>query len=251
MRFDELERRMRAFESAQDLRSLPGVHVVARLDGRSFTRLTKATLPLRRPFDPLFRDAMLATCEHLLGVGLRVAYAYTESDEISLLLAAADDAFGRKLRKLNSVLAGEASARFSLCLGVPAAFDCRVIQLPTVALVVDYFRWRQEDAVRNALNAYCYWKQREAGRDAREASRRLEGSTLESKRRLLLEHGVDFDRTPAWERLGMGLYREVYGRAGTDPRTGAPTLARRQRVVRELELPRGDAYADFVRARLQ
>lgn len=148
---------------------------------------------------------MLVTCEHLLSVGLRVGYAYTESDEISLLVAAADDAFGRKLRKLNSVLAGEASARFSLCLGVTAAFDCRVIQLPTAALVVDYFRWRQEDAVRNALNAYCYWKQRDAGRDAREASRRLEGSSVESKRRLLIEHGVDFDRAPAWERLGMGV----------------------------------------------
>ena len=36
-----------------------------------------------------------------------------------------------------------------------AAFDCRISQLPSLDLVVDYFRWRGEDARRNALNAHC------------------------------------------------------------------------------------------------
>ncbi len=35
---------------------------------------------------------------------------------------------------------------FSLKLGQPACFDCRISQLPTAELVVDYFRWRNEDA---------------------------------------------------------------------------------------------------------
>ena len=55
--------------------------------------------------------------------------------------------FQRKLRKLNSVLAGEASAKFSLLLGDVACFDCRISQLPNVELVCDYFRWRSADAV--------------------------------------------------------------------------------------------------------
>ena len=89
--------------------------------------------------------------------GFRVRYAYTESDEISLLFDLDERLFGRKLRKYNSTLAGEASARFSLLLGSVATFDCRISQLPGAALVVDYFRWRNEDACRNALSAYCYW----------------------------------------------------------------------------------------------
>lgn len=41
MKFDELDDKMRVFETAHDLCVLPGIYMVARLDGRSFTRLTK------------------------------------------------------------------------------------------------------------------------------------------------------------------------------------------------------------------
>ena len=41
MKFDELDAKMRVFETAHDHCVLPGIHIVARLDGRSFTRLTK------------------------------------------------------------------------------------------------------------------------------------------------------------------------------------------------------------------
>src|SRR3954464_15712862 len=118
MKFDELDGRMRVFETAHDLCVLPGLHMVARLDGRSFTRLTKEVHPFEAPFDARFRDLMLATADHLMaGCGFAVVYGYTQSDEMSLLFAPDENGFGRKLRKLISVLAGEASARFSLLLG--------------------------------------------------------------------------------------------------------------------------------------
>ena len=109
------------------------------------------------PFDVRFRDWMLDTVEHLMYCGFRIIYGYTQSDEISLLFHQQDDSFGRKTRKLNSVLAGEASAKFSLLLGAMAAFDCRICELPNATRVRDYFRWRQEDAHRNALSAHAYW----------------------------------------------------------------------------------------------
>src|ERR1700736_5479120 len=96
--------------------------------------------------------------------GFNVVYGYTESDEISLLFGLGENSFGRKLRKLISVLAGEASAKFSLLLGAVASFKSRISQLPSLELVVDYFRWRSEDAHRNALNAHCYWLQRKQGK---------------------------------------------------------------------------------------
>ena len=48
MKFDDLDGRMRVFETAHDLCVLPGLYMVARLDGRSFTRLTKEVHPSRR-----------------------------------------------------------------------------------------------------------------------------------------------------------------------------------------------------------
>ena len=154
------------FETAADYCVLPGIFMVARLDGRSFTRLTKETCRFEAPFDERFRDMMVATAHALLTSGFRALYAYTESDEISLLFAPGEDKFSRKLRKLVSILSGEASAKFSLLLGAIGVFDCRISQLPTAELVVDYFRWRNEDAHRNALNAHCYWTLRRQGMDA-------------------------------------------------------------------------------------
>ena len=73
MKFDELDDKMRVFETAHDLCVLPGLYMVARLDGRSFTRLTKEVHQFEAPFDVRFRDMMLATAEHLMtGCGFNV-----------------------------------------------------------------------------------------------------------------------------------------------------------------------------------
>ena len=141
MKFDDLDQKMRVFETAHDLCVLPALYMVARLDGRCFTRLTKEIHSFEAPFDSRFRDLMVDTAEYLMsGCGSNMLYGYTESDEISLLFGLEENSFGRKLRKLNSILAGEASAKFSLLLGAMACFDCRISQLPSVELVVDYFR---------------------------------------------------------------------------------------------------------------
>ena len=41
MIFDELDRKMRIYEQSLDQVLLPEIYMVARLDGRGFTRLTK------------------------------------------------------------------------------------------------------------------------------------------------------------------------------------------------------------------
>ena len=248
MRTDELEGRMRAFEAAINPCVLPGVWMVARLDGRNFTRLTREVHPFDKPFDLRFHDLMIQTAEHLMvGCGLGVAYGYTQSDEISLLLGPGEDGFGRLLRKLLSILSGEASARFSLLLGAPAVFDCRVSPLPTEEHVVDYFRWRAEDAHRNALNAHCYWTLRKRGRAAREADEALRGLSVSDKNELLYRHGVNFNDLPAWQRRGTGLFWEEYERIGENPLTGERVAARRRRLRRDSELPVRDAYSEFLR----
>jgi tRNA(His) 5'-end guanylyltransferase len=248
MKFDELDARMRVYETAHDLCVLPGLSMVARLDGRGFTRLTKEVHPFEAPFDARFRDMMLETTEHLItGSGFNIVYGYTQSDEISLLFAPEANGFGRKLRKLHSILSGEASARFSLLLGAVGVFDCRVSQLPSLDDVVDYFRWRNEDAHRNALNAHGYWLLRKQGRSAGEATEAMKGLSVAGKNELLFRNGVNFNDLPLWQKRGSGLYWEEYERPARNPLTGDEVIARRRRVRRDLKLPMKDDYSAFLR----
>lgn len=220
MLFDELDKKMRVYEQSLDQRILPEIYLAARLDGRGFTRLTKEVCRFEAPFDVRFRDMMVNTVKALMESGFRVLYGFTESDEISLLFAPEEETFGRKVRKYNSILAGTASAAFSLQLGIPGVFDCRIVPLPTVEKVQDYFRWRQEDAFRNALNSHCYWLLRKEGLSVADATKTLEGRSVAFKNELLFSRGINFDTLPSWQKRGIGLYAEAYEKEGVDPVTG-------------------------------
>jgi tRNA(His) 5'-end guanylyltransferase len=247
MKFDELDKKMRVFETSHDHCVLPEMFMVARIDGRGFTRLTKEVHEFEAPFDERFRDCMIETTEHLMSCGFRVLYGYTQSDEISLLFHRDETLFGRKLRKYNSVLAGEASARFSLLLGDIGVFDCRICQLPNENLVVDYFRWRNEDAHRNALNAHCYWALRKEGAGVRQATDEIAGMSVRDKNELLFtKRSINFNDLPSWQKRGTGLYWETYAREATNPKTGETVQAQRRRIKKHLDLPMKDEYSEFV-----
>ena len=251
MKFDDLDAKMRQFETAHDFCVLPGIFIVARIDGRSFTRLTKEVHKFEAPFDERFRDHMLATVQHLMNCGFRAQYGYTQSDEISLLFHRDETLFDRKLRKYDSVLACEASAAFSLRLGAPACFDSRISQLPTEQLVVDYFRWRQEDATRNALNAHCYWLLRKEGKSMKHATNTLLRLSVAEKNELLFKRGINFNRLPNWQKRGIGVYWEDYEKDGFNPKSGKSTKAIRRRLKVDLELPMKEAYEVFILDRLR
>jgi tRNA(His) guanylyltransferase len=246
MNFDALDRRMRIYETAHDHCVMPDIQIVVRLDGRTFTRLTKEIQNFEAPFDVRFRDLMVDTVDHLMNCGFNVVYGYTQSDEISLLLHPREGAFGRKERKLNSILAGEASAYFSLKLGMVAVFDSRVCQLPTEELVVDYFRWRQEDAHRNALNGHCYWALRREGKRIDEATNLLVRLSVADKNELLFRRGINFNDLPNWQKRGIGLYWEDYAKPALNPKTGEKVQSIRRRIRRDFDLPIREGYAAHI-----
>lgn len=247
MKTSELEARLRPYETASDRCVPPGFYMVARLDGRGFSRLTRVQgAAVDKPYDVRVRDAMITTTEHLIHAGFQVVYGYTQSDEISLLFHRDDRSFARKLRKWISVLAGEASARFSLLIGELAAFDCRISELPDRHRVIDYFRWRHEDAARNCLLNHCAWALRADGASADEATRRLHGLSTADQHELLYRHRLNFADLPAWQRRGVGLLWDTLEQPGVDPRTGAATTVTRRRLRVELELPMKEAYDGFI-----
>jgi tRNA(His) 5'-end guanylyltransferase len=250
MKFDELDKKMRVYETAHDYCVPPQIYLVARIDGRGFTQLAKKHA-FARPFDEMFRDYMIETTRHLMDCGFRVVYGYTESDEISLLFHLDEASFARKTRKYDSILAGEASACFSLLLGSVASFDCRMCALPNIGLVMDYFRWRNEDAHRNALNTHCYWLLRHQGKSVKEASGFLEGKSVAFKNELLFKNGINFNDLPNWQKRGTGLYWGNHEKPGVDERSQKSVTAIRRRIRIDMDLPMKEKYDFFLEGLLQ
>lgn len=246
MKFDDLDQKMRIYEQSIDQHILPDAHLVARLDGRSFSRLTKEICDFEAPFDEKFRDMMVNTVKGLMDCGFRIVYGFTESDEISLLFHIDEDTFGRKVRKYNSILAGIASATFSLQLGQVAAMDCRLVPLPSLERVKDYFLWRQEDAHRNALNAHCYWMLRKEGMGVHEATEMLEGKSIAFKNELLFSRGINFDKLPSWQKRGIGIYWANVEKTGYNPITKTDVSTTRRQLFTNYDLPLGEEYANLV-----
>jgi len=235
----DLEVRMRSLEWFHSERVLPGLWLILRLGGRAFGRFKTARF--EKPFDPRVRDLMCGTARALL-TDFNGLYAYTMSDEVSLLLPREWDLFGRGVEKIVSISAGLASAAFTRTYGEPAHFDSRVWLGVDEEAVIDYFRWRQADAARNALHSWCYWILRKSDVSTAEAVRRLDRSTASSKRELLTRHGVPFDQVPAWQRRGVGIYWQAYEKAGYDPIAQRPVVARRRRLAVNMDLPINEAY---------
>ncbi len=246
MNFDELDKKMRIYEQSIDQHILPDLYMVARLDGRNFSRLTKEICNFEAPFDVRFRDMMVNTVKILMDCGFRVVYGFTESDEISLLFHPEENTFGRKVRKYNSILAGQASAAFSLQLGQAVAMDCRLVPLPNLEKVRDYFLWRQEDAHRNSLNAHCYWLLRKEGMDARSANDMLEGKSIAYKNELLFSRGINFDKLPSWQKRGIGVYWSDIEKIGFNPITKEEVKTTRRELKVDYDLPLGEVYAQMV-----
>ena len=247
MKFDDFDNIMRVYETSCDHCSLPGIYMVTRIDGRNFTTLSRKICHFEAPFDVKMRDLMIETTRRLMRCGFTILYGYTQSDEISLLHSLRETAFSRKHRKFNSILAGEASAMFTHLLGTPAAFDCRVCELPSTALVTDYFRWRMEDAHRNALNGHCYWHLRATGKSPKEATTQLSGMSVAQKNELLFSRGINFNDLPLWQKRGSGVYFTFIEKTGIDPRDRSPVTTTRRQLVTEMELPMNDDYAAMLK----
>ena len=159
--------RMKEYEATSQGNVLRRTPVIIRVDGKAFHTFTKrfrdADAP--DPFSPVMHHLMTATARAMVANIQCAVLAYTQSDEISILLRDWDrhetqQWFGGKLQKMISVSAAQASAYFNFFLtreigpldyvGTVPLFDSRVFQLP-MDEVTNYFVWRQQDATRNSV----------------------------------------------------------------------------------------------------
>ena len=164
MKSDALGDRIKSYEIAETgLKFINGLPIVVRLDGKSFHSFTKN---MKKPYDQDMMDLMDDTTKYLLEESGAII-AYTQSDEISLILFPwlknneADLPFGGKKFKIISVLASTATARFlkgalelfpdACARGLPR-FDCRAFQVPSKEEAIESLRWRAKDSLKNSVS---------------------------------------------------------------------------------------------------
>lgn len=213
MPLDKVGETYKAAERATDLRLPPKQHVIVRLDGNSFSRLTR-TIGCERPFDRRFSSCMEAAARACVDYASGAVLAYSQSDEISIWLRndqseQAEPFVGNRIQKLCSLLAARCSvafnarARAALAYAgeTDAIFDCRAFTLPT-SQVAGYFAWRMGDCFVNCVQAYA---QKHVGK------RVLFGKSTKEQTALLMEQAginVAHDIPLRWRR-GFALRRVV------------------------------------------
>jgi len=81
---------------------------------------------------------------------------------------------------------------------------------------------------------------------AREATARLEGQSTAWKNELLFQRGINFDKLPAWQKRGCGIYWADEEKTGFNPRTGQKEKTTRRVLKTDLELPLKEKYAEMI-----
>lgn len=205
-----LEERMVALESCETMRASETGTLIARYDGRAFHTYT-AGLP--RPFDTRVHACMIAATKALIN-DLRPQVAYTQSDEIVLAWTRSVP-FGGRYQKIASVGASIAGAAFSRA-SLPTipekserlpVFDGRAFIVPSRRTALDYFIWRESDAVRNSFEAAC--------RSIR-SHKAMHGKPLAWMRDELLSEGIDWNQYPTHFKRGIYFQRVTESRTLTE-----------------------------------
>ena len=112
---DNLGDKLKELESIESSRkAMKGLPIIARLDGRSFSKFTKG---LARPFDARMSNLMIDTTKYLVEQ-TNALTGYSQSDEITLCWFIPYDSeseyiFDGKYQKIVSTLAALATAFFN------------------------------------------------------------------------------------------------------------------------------------------
>lgn len=173
MNFKTLKDKCEYYRGLTDYRLMPNSNLLIMVDGHSFSKKVKEYF--ERPFDGVFIDAMNRTAKYLCESIQGAKIAYITSDEISILVTdydtpMTDSFFGYRLCKIQSLVAGMASAYFNRAMverelieagSLDSAresveslpyydFDCKAWTVPNDNDAYAWFLYRQIDGIRNS-----------------------------------------------------------------------------------------------------
>lgn len=194
-------------------------YTIIRVDGKAFHSFTKHC---EKPFDSYLMKTMdrtaIAMCEAIQGA----CFAYTQSDEISILLTdfanpGTNAWFDGNLQKIASIAASLATANFNREyyentvgnkeMDYMALFDARAFTIPDPIEVENYFIWRQNDASRNSVQmaARAVYSHKE-----------LDGKGTPELHEMLYLKGLNWNDYTSGEKRGRSIVKELYSVLGKD-----------------------------------
>lgn len=220
---DNIGDRMKVYENIERRYLTRRIPTLIRLDGKAFHSFTKG---FKRPFDMILMQSMWDTakylCENIMGCKI----AYTQSDEIQLLLTDYENIntqawFDKNIQKMVSVSASMATMAFNkafkelacqyfednkggsvydLRIGI-AMFDSRVYNIPKEE-VCNAFIWRQQDAIRNAIQMVG---------QSNFSHKQLQSKNCNQIQEMLFqEKGINFNDLPVYQKRGACIIKEYY-----------------------------------------
>jgi tRNA(His) 5'-end guanylyltransferase len=197
----DLGDRQKSWEKRSELKMLPFIPTMARIDGRCFHSFTKG---MNRPYDLNLSKCMILTTKSL-AQETNADIGYAQSDEITLVWLNEEKSgeiwFDGKHSKMVSQLAAIATLNFFVCcmkflpdyVNRMPTFDARVWQVPNKTEACNAILWRELDATKNSISmaARAYYSHKE-----------VEGKNNLQKQDMLHEKGVNWDSYPAFFKRG-------------------------------------------------
>ena len=238
--------RMKSYERRYALKVLPMIPIIARIDGRGFSKFTSG---LARPYDERMSRLMIDVTKFLVEE-TNACCGYTQSDEISLVWITEDPEakifFDGKLLKMTSVVGSLATAKFNKLLPerlpekahLLPVFDNRIWEVPSMSEAVNYFIWREQDATRNSIQGAA------RAHFSHNQCQNKNGSQLQE---MLWKKGINWNDYPAGFKRGTYIRRFVAERTFTEeeikkfpPQHEAvrnPNVVVKRTVIKEENMP--------------
>jgi tRNA(His) 5'-end guanylyltransferase len=232
---------MKGYERMAEHHLMPGLPVLARLDGRCFSRFTR---DLEAPFDRRLH-ALMVDVTHWLVDEAAARGGYTQFDEITLWWDHDQTRFVEgRIQKMATLLASYATATFLhlLPLHLPRksglrplpTFDGRVWAVPNREEALNAILWREFDCTRNSIQsaarAHCSHKE----------CLHKNGSELQD---MLHAKGINWNDYPAAFRRGTYVVRRKVLRTLTPeelakmPERQRPTGPVERTTITTLDVP--------------
>lgn len=196
----------------------PSNWIVIRIDGRSFSHLTKK-YAFTKPNDIRALDLMNAAATAVVRSFHDVVLAYGQSDEYSFIFQESTTLFERRGSKLATSVVSLFTAEYCLAwkdfmegmeLERPfPTFDGRAVAYPKKAILRDYLKWRQADCHINNLYNTVFWALvLKGGMTGTQAEEELKGTVSADKNEILWSRfGINYNYEAEIFKKGTVVYR--------------------------------------------
>lgn len=233
-----LQQRQRDYENLYDNRIISKIPVIVKIDGRSFSKVTK---DVQKPFChktiALMTETMLALARQIEGV----VFGYHYSDKIILVIKNDNGIdttpiFNNDIQKISSVVSSMCTYEFVNALmsmndapnlSGSILFSAKTFAVPTVTEALNYLIYRQfccfKYSINQAVHSLLFPQY------GKEVNSILESKSIDDRRKILNDAGIDFEKFPNAYKKGTAVY--------AIPKISTPNHVQQKKWIIDFNIP--------------